>query len=264
MHLFFFKGALRLRFLFLKHLHDFLAFFKSSFIVHGLFTISIISNGLYAMIKILNYSKYWIIHIWESDIHYSISAISWTHPNRKFPSHNMSNIFSGHGKQAGPYGNDKHPHCYRLIHIFWHIPGSHTSIFHFWIWIVFFMVLIFLPIISFSWLTSLNSWIGTCIILVDVLNDYSFSFFFFESSLGIGYSTWLKELMLLLYFHIGMFTFGAGYNFLELIPIIYYFVAARPSLLCVMEYWFPRMITTRVLLVLIFNILFSAPIALTF
>lgn len=75
MHWLFFKWARRLGFLFLKHLHDFLAFLKGSFIVHGLFTISIISNGLYTMIKILNYSKYWIIHIWESDIHYSIWAI---------------------------------------------------------------------------------------------------------------------------------------------------------------------------------------------
>jgi len=87
---------------------------------------------------------------------------------------------------------------------------------------------------SFS-LKVLNRPRITSVVLIDILNDYIFIGLFVNGVLSIGDGVGFKKLMLLLLFDVGMLSEGAGWQFLKLIPIVDYFIAAGPPFLGVME-----------------------------
>jgi hypothetical protein len=58
-------------------------------------------------------------------------------------------------------------------------------------------------------------------------------------------------------FYISVLTDGTGWQFLELIPIIYYFIATCPPFFSVMKDWHARVIAATSLFVQLLDILFE-------
>ena len=102
-------------------------------------------------------------------------------------------------------------------------------------WTFFFTILVLRLTLLFSCSRFLCKNINTFVVLVDVLNyNFLFSLFLLECICCIWYSVWLVE-RLGLFFIVGMFSWCASWKFLELIPIIYYFVATSPAFFKVVE-----------------------------
>jgi len=112
-------------------------------------------------------------------------------------------------------------------------------------------------------LRDLHTSRDTLVVLVDILNDYVFlALLFFESICCCFYGAGLEKTFNL-FFIIGVSSCGTSWKFLEIIPIVDYFVAAGPSFFEVVEDRLSRMEVACSLFILGLVVVFEAAVALT-
>jgi len=104
----------------------------------------------------------------------------------------------------------------------------------------------------------------TCIVFVDIIYYDGRFLWFLYGRLSICYCIWFEELLLLFLFLVAVVSCCAGWQLLELIPIIHYLITACPSFLGVMEDRLARVISARSISILTFSVLFAATISFTF
>ena len=166
---------------------------------------------------------------------------SWNHPSPLSIFHSSSNIFLDHEKLELLCDSCKHSSCFRFRNSPFCILGLCISVFLILLGTFSFHLLALLLTRLFSCLRHLNKWRSTFIVLIDVLDDdILLCFFFLDGICCIGYCVWLEE-SLGLFFIRGVFSWCTCRKFLELIPIVHYFIATCPTFLEVVEDGLSRM-----------------------
>lgn len=105
-------------------------------------------------------------------------------------------------------------------------------------------------------------------IVVGYFINYNFLFMFFLGlscvRYGVRFEKCILSNLLFIRIYTTMHTYGTGFYFLEIIPIIYNLITASPSFFQIMEYRFTGMEITSLFIVFRFQIFFPAPTSFTF